>query len=314
VQEISSDVFNPPHSLKTAVLFLVFNRPDTTKQVFEAIRQAKPPRLYVAADGPRDDKPGEQEKCEQVRRIATQVDWDCEVKTLFRDKNLGCRIGVSTAIDWFFENEEEGIILEDDCLPSQSFFWFCEELLERYRNDMRVWHIAGNNFHNSWIRDKDYSYYFSYYGSIWGWATWLRAWNYYSCNMNGYNEIKTKEYLNDLFGNKKESEFRIANFDAIKNGLDTWDFQWAYTKFINSALSIVPNVNLIKNIGFNHDAAHTVISDGRENMIINNIIFPIKHPFFVIRDKKSDDKFFKSIDNSRNILKKIKNRIYKYLK
>jgi len=112
---------------------MVFNRPDTTQQVFEAIRQAKPPRLYVAADGPRADKAGEHEKCKEVRQIATNVDWDCEVKTLFREKNLGCRVGVSTAIDWFFENEEEGIILEDDCLPSQSFFWFCEELLERYR-------------------------------------------------------------------------------------------------------------------------------------------------------------------------------------
>jgi len=143
MQEISSNTFIPPYPLKTAVLFMTFNRPDTTKQVFEAIRKAEPPRFYVAADGPRADKAGEREKCERGRRITTQVDWDCEVRALFREKNLGCRAGVSSAIDWFFENEEEGIILEDDCLPSLSFLWFCEELLERYRGDMRVWHISG---------------------------------------------------------------------------------------------------------------------------------------------------------------------------
>jgi GT2 family glycosyltransferase len=135
MQEISSNTFTPPHPLKTAVLFLIFNRPDTTKQVFAAIRKAKPPKLYVAADGPRADNPGEAEKVEQVRLIATNIDWDCELKTLFRDENLGCGKGVSSAITWFFENEGEGIILEDDCLPSQSFFWYCEELLERYRED-----------------------------------------------------------------------------------------------------------------------------------------------------------------------------------
>jgi len=145
MQKISSNTFTPPHPLNTAVLFLVFNRPDTTKQVFEKIREAQPPRLYVAADGTREDRPGEAEKCEEVRKIATSVDWDCEVYPLFRDENLGCKYAVSGAITWFFENEEMGIILEDDCLPSQSFFWFCEELLERYRWDMRVGLITGFN-------------------------------------------------------------------------------------------------------------------------------------------------------------------------
>ena len=121
------DNFVPPGSLITPVLFVIFNRPDTTQKVFNAIRQAKPKQLFVAADGPREGKEGEKEKCEQVREIIEQIDWDCEVKTLFRDKNLGCKIAVSSAIDWFFENVEEGIILEDDCLPSQSFFWYCQE-------------------------------------------------------------------------------------------------------------------------------------------------------------------------------------------
>ena len=159
MQEISSNTFTPQHPLKTAVLFLIFNRPDTTKQVFEAIRKSKPPRLYVAADGPRTDKSGEAEKVEQVRRIAMQVDWNCEVKTLFREENLGCGKAVSSAITWFFKNEEEGIILEDDCLPNQSFFWFCEELLERYRDDMRIMAVSGDNFQKGLARNE-FIYYF----------------------------------------------------------------------------------------------------------------------------------------------------------
>jgi len=288
--------FTPPQSLNTAVLFLVFNRLDTTKQVFEAIRQAKPPRLYVAADGARANKEGEAEKAQAVRDYIMQnIDWECEVKTLFRDQNLGCKYAVSGAITWFFENEEQGIILEDDCLPSQSFFWFCEELLNRFKDDLRVWHISGNNFHFGWQRDKDYSYYFSYYGSIWGWASWRNRWSAYSVDMNGYEEIKAKNYLNDLFGNQKEADFRYSNFDQIRNGLDTWDFQWAYTRFVNSGLSIVPSVNLVKNLGFGEDATHTFSSnDRRANMSFNELETKLKHPIFIIRDKVSDDKYFKN--------------------
>ena len=160
--------FVPPHPLNTAVLFLIFNRLDTTKQVFEAIRQAKPPRLYIAADGARSSREGEAEKVQAVREYIIQnIDWECEVKTLFREQNLGCKYAVSGAIDWFFENEEMGIILEDDCLPSQSFFWFCEELLERYKDDMRVWHIGGSNFQNG-IKRGDGDYYFSKYNTFFG--------------------------------------------------------------------------------------------------------------------------------------------------
>ena len=165
--------------MKTPVLFLVFNRPDTTKQVFEAIRQAQPPRLYIASDGHRSDREGEWEKVKTVRDyVVNNIDWDCEVKTLFREKNLGCRIAVSTAISWFFENEEQGIILEDDCFPDQSFFPFCEELLWKYQDDKRIMMITGTNSLGTWKSELQ-SYHFSIYGSIWGWATWKRAWNLY---------------------------------------------------------------------------------------------------------------------------------------
>ena len=160
------------------VLFLIFNRPETTIQVFSAIKKAQPNRLYIAADGPRPEYPDEVNHCKIARTIATNVDWDCEVKTLFRDQNLGCRLAVSQAIDWFFEQEPEGIILEDDCLPNQSFFWFCKELLEKYRNETRIMHIGGTNFQFGKNR-TNYSYYFSRYAHIWGWASWRREWKYY---------------------------------------------------------------------------------------------------------------------------------------
>jgi len=300
--------FIPPHSLNTAVLFLVFNRLDVTKQVFSAIRQAKPPRLYIAADGARSKKEGEAEKVKAVRDfILSNIDWKCEVKTLLRDENLGCKYAVSKAITWFFDNEEMGIILEDDCLPSQSFFWFCEELLNRYKDDLRIWHIAGNNFHFGWKRDKDYSYYFSYYGSIWGWASWKDRWEHYNVDMEHYAEIKNKKYLWDVFGYQKEAKFRLSNFEQIVNGLNTWDYQWAYCRFINSGLSIVPADNLVKNLGFGEEATHTNSkNDKRSNMDVFNVEFPLKMPNFIIRDKVSDDRFFNMfIKNQTNFVKRI---------
>jgi hypothetical protein len=287
-------IFSPPHSLNTPVLFLIFNRLASTKKVFESIKEAKPPRLYIASDGPRNNKPGEDKKVLDVRNyINSNINWDCEVITLFRDKNLGCKYAVSGAIDWFFEHEEMGIIVEDDCLPSQSFFWFCEELLKRYKDDLRIWHIAGNNFQFGWKRDDEYSYYFSYYGSFWGWATWKSRWKSYDVEMKNYPEDKSKNYLWDIFGNQDEADFRINNFEAIKNGFNTWDYQWAYTRFINSGLSVVPEVNLVKNLGFGKDATHTQSKkDKRSNMIIKDINFPLKHQLNIIRDKKSDDRYF----------------------
>ena len=171
-------IFTPTAPLKTAVLFLIYKRLDTARRVFEVIRVARPPRLYVASDGPRESKEGEAEKVQAVRDyVMSHIDWDCEVKTLFREKNLGCKYAVSGAISWFFENEEMGIILEDDCLPSMSFFWFCEELLDKYKDDERIVNITGCNFQQG-RNNTGYSYYFSIYSHIWGWAGWRSSWRY----------------------------------------------------------------------------------------------------------------------------------------
>ena len=297
------DKFVSPDSLVTPVLFLIFNRPDTTQQVFNSIKKAKPKQLFVAADGPREKKEGEKEKCEQARKVIEQVNWDCEVKTLFRDRNLGCKIGVSSAINWFFENVEEGIILEDDCLPSQSFFWFCQELLEHYRNDTRVMHISGNNFQFG-RKIGNASYYFSIFGLIWGWATWKRAWRYYDVKMKTYSQFKDEGQIKNIFYNKKMQHYYKKIFDKVyKEKIDTWDYQWLYSRLLNQGISIHPNVNLVQNIGFGIDASHTKNGDNKiRNNLAKNLQFPLNHSIFKLVNKNADEYIFENVINRKNLL------------
>lgn len=284
---MSTKRFAQPCPLITPVLFLIFNRPDTTKQVFEAIRKAKPQKLYIAADGPRDDRPGEDEKCARVRKIATAVDWDCEVKTLFRKINFGCKIAISSSIDWFFENVEEGIILEDDCLPSQSFFWFCQELLETYRNDTRVMSIGGNNKGLSF--SKPHSYFFSKYVQIWGWATWKKSWEKYDYKIEKWATVK--EEISNYIYSRKEIKIRIKQFDSVYNNkLDTWDFQWNFICLIHNGLSVLPSLNLISNIGFTDDATHTTMKRNKLNNLNRyEIKFPLYAPDYIIFNNKFEE-------------------------
>ena len=303
-------------SLNTPVLFLVFNRLDTTKQVFEAIRQAKPPRLYVAADGPRSDRLGEAEKVKLVRDyVMDHVDWECEIKTLFRENNLGCRIAVSSAIDWFFENEEMGIVLEDDCLPHTTFFQFCEELLNFYRNDSRVMQICGSNLLKR-ERNTIESYYFSKYGPIWGWASWRRAWQYYDVDIKLWQQVKERKIYYGFCDTKEEASIRLDLYDKLANGdINTWDYQWGFAKNINSGLSITPNVNLISNIGFGEDGTH--VTDPQSplaNLMIASMELPLKHPFAVYRDSEADKIFSQTFFKITPIVKKAIGRILHILK
>lgn len=281
----------------TPVLLIIFNRADTTKLVFEAIRKARPPRLYVAADGPRPHVAADQQKCAEARKIVERVDWPCEVKTLFHDKNLNCGKAPSTAMSWFFENEEQGIILEDDCLPSQSFFRYCQELLGKYKDDSRVMHIGGNNFLGGWRNDPDYSYYFSRSGHIWGWATWRRAWQTFDFDILLYTKLKQKGFFDHFFLNRLEKVYRLRKFDktvANRGKVDWWDYQWDFARFSNSGLAIVPGKNLVKNLGFGEGATHTVNGSGEFNKLeAQELNFPLQHPPFIIRDIESDKKYFK---------------------
>jgi hypothetical protein len=303
--------FIPPVSLIMPVLFMIFNRPDTTQKVFNAIRQAKPKQLFVAADGPRLDEEEEIEKCQKAREIAISVDWDCEVKTLFRDKNLGCKIAVSSAIDWFFKNVKEGIILEDDCLPSQSFFWFCQELLEYYRNDTRIMMVSGMNYLFNKVTIKE-SYFFSKIYAVWGWGTWRRAWMNYDINMSNWPEFRNEEQLTWIFSDKEIIEYYTNMFQAVySKRINTWDIQWVYSCIFNNGLSIVPGKNLISNIGT--EGTHTGVKPSifvnmhREEIDINNI----KHPIFVIPNILYNKVAYYTILTNGN---KTKSVIVKFLK
>ena len=275
-------------TLTSPVLFLIFNRPEITQQVFSAIRKAKPPRLYVAADGPRSDYPNEDEKCEHSRKIAKNVDWDCEVKTLFRDQNLGCRLAVSQAIYWFFEQEPEGIILEDDCLPSQSFFWFCQEMLEYFRNDKAVGVICG--FYSNELEYKpSASFFFSRYLRVWGWAGWRRSNEGYDSNINLLIE-KQNTWKKDIFSHTDIFLKRYWQdmFEEVGSGkIDTWDIQLQYLLWQKKQQVIVSSKNLVQNIGW-AQGAHPLTKDHNHELATSEINFPLTTPDMTERDTRAD--------------------------
>jgi hypothetical protein len=243
--------------MKCPVLFIVFNRPDSTRIVFNSICKSKPYRLYIAADGPRKNIHKEAEKCNDVRCISTSVDWNCEVFTLFRTENLGCKKAVSSAIDWFFKNEEMGIIIEDDCNPTSGFFDFCEWGLEEYKNNKTVGMISGSNLVD-YKYDSIYRNGYSRYINIWGWATWRDRWLLYNSNYSLTDisqlnqEMKNKTWILPL------ERFYWKNiFKHTFSFQTTWDFYLQYLFFKNKYLSVYPSSNLVKNIGYDGDGTHT---------------------------------------------------------
>lgn len=261
--------------LKTPILFIIFNRPETTTRVFESIREVKPEQLFVAADGPRTHRLGEVELCEATRDIIKKIDWPCKVHTKFQDENLGCKLGPITAIDWFFKSVESGIILEDDCLPNQSFFNFCSKLLEYYEDEHRIMHISGNNFQFGALRGNA-SYYFSKYSHSWGWATWRRAWNMFHPALDHFSDFENKKLIEKINISKKARKFWMRNFRIAMNGNDSWDSLWMYAVWRNDALAIIPQKNLVSNIGFGKDATHTTESGPQANIAtttIGNMIY-----------------------------------------
>lgn len=294
-----SEEFAHASTLQTAVLFLVFNRPDTTKQVFEAIRKARPLRLYVAADGARLGREGEAERVEQVRQIATAVDWPCEVKTLFREKNLGCKMAVSGGIDWFFQNEEQGIILEDDCLPQPDFFTFCQTMLNRYAQDQRVWVVTGNNFQNGQRRGEA-SYYFSRYNHVWGWASWRRAWSKRDMEVKFWPEWKESPHWQACLPDQIERRYWSKIFDQIyRNEIDTWDYPWTASVWLHGGLTATPNVNLVANIGFGPDATHTSSASSPLAKMATGSMGPLINMPQVERDADADSFAFNHVFGGR---------------
>lgn len=283
--------------MKTPVALLIFKRPETTEKVFEAIRQAKPPKLLVVADGPRADKPGEAEQCAAARAIIDRVDWDCEVLKNYSDVNLGCGLRPATGITWVFEQVEEAIIFEDDCLPHPTFFQFCEELLSKYRNDERVMAIAGTSLVGEW-RSPLQSYYFSQFGGNWGWASWRRAWKFFDYNIKLFPQLLEAQFLEHYLREPKYYLYWKKLFQEIYEFPDRscWDYQWLLACWMQNGLRICPEVNLITNIGFGANATHTFSDNPLANVQTQEINLPLKHPQFMIQDFQADhliqEKFF----------------------
>ena len=286
---------NQENKFKTPILIIAWKRPKKTEELINKIKQINPDNLYIACDGPKNKNSLEDNKVNKTKELLLgSFEEIRQKKYFFSDNNQGCKIGVSNAINWFFENEKEGIILEDDCIPNLEFFSFCQEMLETYRHDERIWSITGHNQQNK-IQRGSGTYYFSKYPRSWGWATWRRSWEKYDRDIKDWPNIKSKGILKNQLNNQREINFWEKILDNIYHysSPNTWDYQWTLTSFLNSGLTIVPNKNLIKNIGFDEEATHTFF--GEQNNFVktyqekNNSIFPTIHPDYFVINKEADE-------------------------
>ncbi len=301
--------------MKTPVVLIIFNRPAQTEKVFEVIRQAKPPKLLVIADGSRAERPGEAEKCAAARAIIDRVDWDCEIFRNYSDVNLGCDPRISSGLNWVFETVEEAIILEDDCVPHSTFFRYCEELLERYRHDARVMNISGQNVLFGRHR-TEYSYYFSRYTLCWGWASWRRAWQYFDVDVKLWPEIRDQNLIKNVLVDPYAVKVWERTVQLLSDGhLTGWDFKWMFACWLQNGFCIIPNGNLVTNIGHGSEATHT--NDEKSpynNMLVEAMSFPLKHPPFVIRNLEADKFTQRTLfDYDPNFFKKVQNKLKKIL-
>ena len=243
------------------VVMLVFNRPDETSRVLNAVANAKPDRLYVVGDGPRQKS--DEQSVYAVRKLFARLDWQCEVHTLFRDRNLGCKRSVETGLDWFFSMEDRGIILEDDCVPGDDFFPFASELLVAHEDSNVVGCITGNNF-QSGVQRGEASYYFSKYNHCWGWATWRRAWEHYDAEMTMWPDWRESNEWRSLFDDSVEEKYWRHIFDRVYEGsINSWAYPWAASLWYERKVTATPNSNLVTNIGFGESATHTQSPSGR---------------------------------------------------
>lgn len=289
--------------MRTAVAMIIFNRPDTTKEVFEAIRQAKPPKLYIISDAPREGREEEKKKVAETRAyVEEHIDWDCEVIKNYAESNMGCKKRVASGISWLFEHEEMAIILEDDCVPKQEFFRYCQEMLERYKDDERVYMVSGTNDLPQVVLKGDYT--FSHFASIWGWASWRRAWSqHYDIKMAEWPNVKEKGKLKPLFSNPLQYKLFVRDADKIHAGLvDTWDLQWVFTILNNDGVGITPHGNLIHNIGCGReDATHTK-DNSREVSEYGEFSFPIHYLDKIEADKEYEKHYTKKFYGIKRVI------------
>jgi hypothetical protein len=288
---------------QTPILLIIFKRPDTTQAVFERIRAVKPRYLFVAADGARNEE--EKIKCELTRRIIEQVDWECEIKTYFEDTNWGSGRMPARAISWFFAHVEQGIILEDDCVPDMSFFPYCENLLIEYAHDQRVSMISGTNLLGQW-KPAEYDYYFSRMGSSWGWASWRRAWHFFDFELSEWKKPQAKKAVERVFGaifpKTAYQSFFFQIYSGVydrtvahveqKKAISWWDYQWSFAQMIHGFLVIFPHVNLVSNVGFGENATHTLQNDSLlSNLNACKINIPLAKNIFMTPENEYDAQF-----------------------
>lgn len=281
------------------ILLLVFNRPDLTSQVFDAIRRIRPQRLYISADAPRINSQSDKSLCDQVRHIVTNVDWPCELNTQFFSVNQGCRDGEALGMQWFFSHEHEGIVLEDDTLPTHSFFPYAQTLLERYRDNSRIFTISGNCYLPP-SHSGDSSYFFSRYADFWGWAGWRRSWETYDRFITDFPSWRLRDGLLDIFPSHQDVRtFWYDIFDRVhREKVDTWDYQMLFNIWSNSGFSIMPSVNLVRNLGFRSDGTHTTSSSlpsWLNNARFGDLSWPLLHPADICVNSQYDYSFFRSI-------------------
>ncbi len=275
---------------RAPVVLILFNRPEPTARVFGTIRRARPAKLFLIADGPRGDHPSDGPACAAARAVVEQVDWECQVVRDYSDHNLGCGKRIATGLDRVFEQVDEAIILEDDCLAEPSFFAYCDELLERYRDEPRVMAVSGDNF-QSGRRRGAHSYYYSRYCHVWGWATWRRAWQHYDWEMRSWPQLRDERWLERFLPTRREVRYWTRIFERMYDqSWNTWDYRWTYACWRQQGLTILPNVNLVSNIGFGEDSTHTLHTDSAYAALPTQpMVFPMSHPPGILRDEPADE-------------------------
>jgi hypothetical protein len=278
------------HRMETPVAFFFFNRPEITARVFSQITRAEPSRLFLIADGPRENRPADAEQCAAARRVVERIDWPCRVHTNFAPRNMGCMQRMASGISWVFDQVDEAIILEDDCLPDPTFFRFCEDLLRRYRDEPRVMQIGGFNIPLD-RRTRAFSYYFSRFGTNWGWATWRRAWSHYDVDVKEWPTVRDTPWLLDIVKHPSIAATWTRRLDlAHRRELGTWDYQWLFACWRQRGLSVQPTVSMISNLGYGGDATHTISSchDPRADVRAAPMPFPLRHPEMFAESPRAD--------------------------
>jgi hypothetical protein len=276
--------------MRAAVALFIFNRPDCTRRVLDVVRQARPHELFVIADGPRAMVMSDRAKCAEAREVIERgIDWPCDLKRAFANENLGCARRVASGLDWVFSQVDKVILLEDDCVPDPTFFRFCDELLERYRDEPRIAQIAGCSFQSA-RPPAGPSYYFSRYPHCWGWATWRRAWRHYDPTMQNWGTERGRDWLERQLEKPAERRLWAGAFDAVENGrADSWAYRWTMTVWKRDWLSILPYQNLVSNIGFGREATHTRRPNPAAARPLTAMPFPLVHPDTIARDALADD-------------------------